>query len=353
MNPTAPVVSPSGNLDSVTKLKEIVIQASLPQDLTERLNEQLDRLTRAISSQGYKIEFDREFEYIKFIATLPFNKSSNDILDLARAAQVLDKHHYGLKTAKDRILEYLSVLILNSRQGKSFHSSVLAFVGLVGSGKTSLAYSIAEALGRKIIRIPFGGLGSVKELRGESRIRAEAEPGRLLKTIQSVGVNNPVVLLDELDRVAVESRADVMGVLVELLDPEQNASFIDHYVDYPFDLSKALFIATANNTANIATAVMDRLEVIEMPAYADEEKIAIARDYVLPKAIKEAGIAEGTLSIDGAIWPQIVRPLGYDAGIRSLQRTIQTVVRKVAKNVVEGNPGPYVLTAENFEKYIG
>ena len=318
----------SSNQDQISKLRDLVNKVSLPSGLTEKLNEHLDRLARAIASSGYKIEFDREFEYIQFVATLPFNKSSEDILDLTTAAQILDKYHFGLRAAKERILEYLSVLILNARQGKSFHSSVLFFVGLVGSGKTSLAYSIAESLGRKIIRIPFGGLGSVKELRGQSRVRAEAEPGRLIQSIQSVGVNNPVILLDELDRVATESRADVMGVLVELLDPEQNSTFLDHYVDYPFDLSKVLFIGTANNTANIATAVMDRLEMIEMPSYSDEEKITIGRDYILPKVLKESGLPEGTVALDVALWPQIVRPLGYDGGIRSLQRTIQGVVRK-------------------------
>ncbi|MCL5784696.1 MAG: AAA family ATPase [Patescibacteria group bacterium] len=314
---------------------------------------QLTRLEKVVISSGYKIEFDRELEYINFVATLPFQSLSQDILDLHRATEILDKNHYGLKTVKDRILEYLSTLILNSRNQHQMHSQVLAFVGLVGSGKTSLAYSIAESLGRQIIRIPFGGLGSVKELRGSSRTNPEAEAGQLMKAIHQAGVRNPVILLDEIDRVAAESRADVMGVLVELLDPEQNFAFVDHYVDYPFDFSKVLFVATANNTGNIATAVLDRLEVIEMPAYSDEEKVAIGKNYLLPKAIKEAGVPAGLLSIDDLLWPQVVRPLGFDGGIRSLQRNIQRVVRKVARMVVEGNPGPYHLTVENIGQYLG
>ncbi len=339
----------SAQLGSVTaKLNS----ADLPKDLKDHLNELLNRLSKAIASGGYKLEYDKELEYLEFMASLPFNRSSQDILDLKRAAAVLDKNHYGLKLGKDRILEYLSVLILNSRQNQKLKSSVLAFVGLVGSGKTSLAYSIAESLGRKLIRIPFGGLGSVRDLRGESRVNPEAEAGRLMKQIVSCGVNNPVILLDEIDRIAQETKNDVMGVLVELLDPEQNWAFTDKYVDYPFDLSKALFIATANNTGNIATAVMDRLEVIEMPSYSDEEKVMIAKHYLLPKAVSEVGLPAGSVVIDEALWPHIVRPLGFDGGIRSLQRHISQVVRIIARKVVEGNPGPYNLNEQNIGQYL-
>ncbi|MCL4367242.1 AAA family ATPase [Patescibacteria group bacterium] len=342
----------STEMDEFTKLKTQIASPDLPSDLADKLNIQLGRVEKAVTSQGYKMEYDADLRYLDFVSKLPFSKTSQDILDLHRASQILDKNHYGLRNVKDRILEYLSILILNSRQQVQIRSQILAFVGLVGSGKTSLAYSIAEALGRKLIRIPFGGLGSVKELRGESHTRPEAEPGRLLKSIYDEQVNNPIILLDEIDRVASETRADVMGVLVELLDPEQNFAFLDHYVDYPFNLSRALFIATANNTGNIATAVMDRLEIIEMPSYTDEEKIAIGRDYIIPKAIKEAGLPANMITIDDTLWPQIVRPLGYDAGIRSLQRNIQGIVRKVARKIVEGNPGPYKLDSSNIGQYI-
>lgn len=338
--------------DEFSKLTDRLKTTELPQDLKDDLNQRLTRLQKVVADSGFKMEFERELDYIDFILGLPFYRGSHDILDLNRAAQILDKHHYGLKTVKDRILEYISVLILNSEERQKLKSPVLSFVGLVGSGKTSLAYSIAESLGRKIIRIPFGGLGSVKELRGESKVNPEAEPGFLLEQIRNLGVNNPVVLLDEIDRVASEARTDIMGVLVELLDPEQNFAFVDHYVDFPFDLSRVLFIATCNNTTNIATAVMDRMELIEMPSYTDEEKITIGRDYVLPQALKESGLKVGLVTIDNSIWPQIVRPLGYDAGIRSLQRTIQTIVRKIARQVVEGNPGPYHLNAGNITQYL-
>lgn len=338
--------------DEFWKLRNQIKEVGLPADLKEKLLSQLDRLEKMVQYSGYRFEFDKELDYLKFAASLPFNKSSPDILDIQRTAQILDKNHYGLKVVKERILEYLAVLILNSRQGRSLRAPILAFVGLVGSGKTSLAYSIAEALGRQIIRIPLGGLGSVKELKGQSLSDVEAEPGVLLKGLQKTGVSNPVVLLDEVDRVASEARADVMGVLVEILDPEQNFAFVDRYVDSPFDLSKILFIATANNTANIATAVMDRLEIIEMPSYNDQEKITIGKEYLLPKALKEAGLTEKVLKIEDELWPLVVRPLGYDAGIRSLQRHIQELTRKVAKKVVEGNSGPFVLSNDNIGKYL-
>ncbi len=348
MEPTAQVQ----NTDQITAVKTALQQAQLPEDLKIRLTEQLTRLDKMIQTAGYRPEFDKDLEYIKFVIGLPFNSSSTDILDLKNAAIVLEKHHYGLQVVKDRILEYLSILILNSRQGKQMHAPILAFVGLVGSGKTSIAYSIAETLGRQIIRIPFGGLGSVGQLRGESRVKPEAEPGLLMKALRNCKVNNPIILLDEIDRVAVEARADLMGVLVELLDPAQNSTFVDHYVDFPFDLSKVMFIATANNTGNIATAVMDRIELVEMPSYSDEEKIVIGRDYILPKAISDAGLAPTMVQIDPAVWPQVVRPLGFDGGIRSLQRNIQALTRKVARKVVEGNTGPFPINASTIGEYF-
>lgn len=337
--------TPNGNL------RNQIDQAGLPSDLAEQLRDEVDKLDRLIASQGYRVEFERELGRVEFITTLPFNKSSQDVLDLRRAEQILDKNHFGLKIVKERILEYLAMLILNTRQGTKLKSSVLAFVGLAGSGKTSLAYSIAESLGRQVIRIPFGGLGSITELRGRSKSQ-DGEPGRIMKAIHDIGYNNTVILLDEIDRVAVESRADVMGVLVELLDPEQNWSFLDRFVDYPFDLSKAFFITTANNTGNIATSVLDRLEIIEMPAYSDEEKKIIGQDFILPKVAKEAGLLDNVITIDEAVWNQIIRPLGFDAGIRSLQRTIEGMVRKVAKQVVEGKSGPYHFTADNAGEYL-
>ena len=194
-------------------------------------------------------------------------------------------------------MEYLSSLILNMQTSNSteIKAPIICLVGLVGTGKTTLAYSIAEAMGRKFERIPFGGMGDAQALRGQSRTFSDAEPGQIIKKLVHAQSRNSVILLDELDRVSESARADIMGVLVELLDPEQNKAFTDHYIDYPFDLSHVLFIATANNTTNISTAVLDRLEIIQMPSYTDEEKKIIAKDYLFPKIENESGLPKTKL----------------------------------------------------------
>ncbi len=333
-------------------LKQRILKDNLPADVVDKLQNELNRIELLVKTNNLSLETDRLIAYVGFVSSLPWTSENQDILDLNRAKQILDKNHFGLETVKDKILEYLSVLILNQRQQIKTHSTTLGFVGLVGSGKTSLAYSIAESLGRPIIRIPFGGIGSAIQLRGESRIKPEAEPSLIIKAIKKAGVKNPVILLDELDRVTQEARNDIMGVLVELLDPEQNMAFLDHYLEIPFDLSQVLFIATANNTNNIATAVMDRLELVEMPFYSDSQKITIAQNYLLPKALQEATIAASLVSIDPALWSEIVRPLGFDGGIRSLKRTIEVLVRKIARKIVEGGSGPFVINGQNVGEFI-
>lgn len=290
--------------------------------------------------------------YIDWITNLPWDKTTKDILDLGHAKQILDQHHYGIEDLKQRILEYLSVLILNEQKSATYHAPILLLVGLVGTGKTTLAKSIAEAMGRKFVRIPFGGMGSALDLRGQSRVHPDAEPGQIIKNLRRAGAKNPVILLDEIDRVAESARSEIMGVLVELLDPEQNAGFTDHYIDYPFDLSQVLFIATCNNTTNISTAVMDRLEPLSMPSYTDEEKIRIARDYILPTEIKNASLPDGALKIDESVWPLVVRPLGFDAGIRTLERTVQGIIRKTAKLIIEGKGQQFYITAENIKQFL-
>ena len=342
MNPTA----------QIGQLKQKISSKQLPPEILEKLQNELMRLELLLKANSFSLELDRHISYIDFVLSLPWNEKSADILDLPRAKAILNKNHFGLESVKERSLEYLSVLILNQRKGQSFSSSTLTFVGLVGSGKTTLAYSIAESLGRPIERVPFGGLGSAMQLRGESRIKPEAEAGLIIKALQKCKVKNPVILLDEIDRVALEARTDVMGVLVELLDPSQNHSFLDYYVDLRFDLSQVLFIATANNLNNISTAVLDRLEIIEMPFYSDQQKITIAKDYLLPKALNEAGINSNMIVIDPNLWVEIVRPLGFDGGTRSLKRTIEQIVRKVAKQIVEGGSGPFQINSTNMNLYI-
>ena len=339
---------------SIEELKIKIEQASLPQEIS-------DKLLNLLKFPGSGVELEKTFAYINFVLSLPFNKYTEDILDINRAKQILDKNHYGLQTVKDRILEYLSVMILNRRnpeqslaEGRRVegHAPILALIGLVGTGKTSLAGSIAESLGRPLVRIPFGGLGDPATLRGQGRGKEDGESGQIIKAIKLSKVSNPVILLDEIDRVAVEHRTDLMGVLVELLDPAQNQAFVDHYLDFPYDLSQVLFIATANNTSNIATAVMDRLEPILMPSYSDEEKLIIGKEYLLPKAMMEAGLEKSAFIIDETTWPQIIRPLGYDAGIRSLERTLQGICRKLARKMVEGETGSIKINTENLGEYL-
>ena len=310
------------------------------------------------------------------MVNLPWNKSSEDILDIKKAKQVFDKNHYGLEPIKKRILEFLSVIILQRKKNMTnaigtskgaeqftsinklahvtsrLHSPILCFVGLVGTGKTTMAVSIAEALNRQLVRIPFGGLASALDLRGLSRIHSEAEPGAIIKSLRRVNVKNPVILLDELDRVADEQRQEIMGVLVELLDPSQNHAFIDHYIDFPFDLSEVIFVATANNTAKVATAVIDRMEIIQMPSYTDDEKLHIARDYLLPTAIQEAGLTPENLAIEDKVWPVLIRPLGFDAGIRTLKRQVEGMARIVAWKMLNGEGNKFIVNEQNYREFM-
>jgi ATP-dependent Lon protease len=346
-------VDNSQNQSQLTELHTALANAQIPEDLRNQVNIRLDQLSKLVTSQSFLPEYDRIARYIDWITHLPWFTKTDDVLDLERAKQVLDSHHFGLGEVKDRILEYIAVLKLKSQDTTQMaRAPILCFVGLVGTGKTTIAISIAEAMGRKFVRIPFGGMGDPLDLRGQSRMHPEAEPGKVIKALRQCESNNPVILLDEIDRVTDAGRASLMGVLVELLDPSQNKAFVDHYLDYPFDLSQALFIATANNTTNIATAVMDRLEPLMMPSYSDEDKIAIVQKYVLPRALKESGISPDAIQIDDSVWHAIVRPFGFDAGIRTLERTMYGVVRKIALQIVEGKGTTFHITSENIKQYL-
>ncbi|MEK7518192.1 MAG: AAA family ATPase [Patescibacteria group bacterium] len=343
----------------IQKLEEKIKEAQLPSDLLEKIEEEISLLRASLkggssASSGSFVDFESIANYVNWVTSIPFNKETKDILDLDLAKKILDKNHYGLPSVKNLILEYLSSLILNmkSEGTKAARAPILCLVGLVGTGKTTLAYSIAEAMGRKFERIPFGGMGDASALRGKSRISPDAEPGILIKSIVKAQSKNCVILLDELDRVTAEGRKDIMGVLVELLDPEQNKSYLDHYIDYPFDLSKVLFVATANNTTSIATAVLDRLQIIQMPSYTDEEKIVIAKNYLFPKVRSETGLSEAQLSINENVWPGVIRPMGFDSGIRSLQRAIEGICRKTARLIVEGKVQSVTVTGENVKEFL-
>jgi len=334
-------------------IQDQITNTKLPEELKLKIQEMVERLARAAKYGSYSAEFEMVQHYVDWITHLPWYKTTEDTLELGHVKQVLDKHHFGLDALKDRFLEYVSLMILNrSKPQANFRAPILLLVGLVGTGKTTISASIAEALGRKFIRIPFGGMSSSLDLRGQARVFGDAEPGQIIKNIRRAGVKNPVVLLDEIDRVAESARGEIMGVLVELLDPAKNSTFTDHYIDYPFDLSQCLFIATANNTTHINTAVMDRLEPILMPSYSDEEKIHIGREYILPAQIQKAALPDGVLTIDDAVWPKITRPLGFDAGIRTLERTIEGIVRKVARLTIEDKNQKFHITEDNVKQYL-
>lgn len=341
--------------EAIKKLVDKVAAIKIPENLSSKLDESFAQLE--INSQNEETfwqNYHLVSKYIDWIVNIPWFNESKDILDLRDAKEKLDKEHYGLENIKERILEYISVISLQKSRNpdETVHAPVLLFVGLVGTGKTTIAKSIAQVLGRELIRIPFGGLGDPHYLRGHSRTRPDAEPGQIIKGLVHCKTRNPVILLDEIDRVADDALNTIMGVLVELLDPEQNNNFVDHYLDYPVDLSQVIFCATCNNTSRIATAVMDRLEVIQMPSYTDEEKTVIARDYLLPKALKATGLTISDLQISPSLWAQIVRPLGFDAGVRTLQRNIEAMCRKVAKIILEGKSKQIVVDENNIKIFL-
>ncbi len=338
----------------IQALKQRVTQAQIPDELRLKVGKDIVALERSVELGSYDEKYEKVSRYIDWVVKIPWTAESQDVLDIERTKAVFEQHHYGMQEIKDRFLEYVSVIKLKtSQQSESdFRAPILLLVGLVGTGKTTFAYSLAEAMGRKLVRIPFGGMGSARELRGRSRLYLESEPGKVIKGVADAGVRNPVILLDEIDRVAEEARMDIMGVLVELLDPAQNHAFVDNFIDYPMNLSHAIFLATANNTNGIATAVMDRMEKISMPSYTDQEKIVIAQRYIMPRLLKDAGLKVEQIQIKPELWAKMTRPLGYDAGIRTLERTLQGLVRKSARIIVEKGYPEVIITADNAKIFL-
>jgi len=337
----------------IAQLRAKLEQAQIPEEFAYQLKKEIVALERSVELGSYDEKYEKTSRYLDWAVNVPFGKRTEDTLDIQKAKKVFDEHHYGMTEVKNRFLEYLAVLNLQKQNfsEEDFSAPILLLVGLVGTGKTTFAYSLAEALGRKIVRIPIGGMGSAKELRGDSRLKLGSEPGKVLKGVVESGVMNPVILLDEIDRAADDANMDIMGVLVELLDPAQNHAFVDNYLNYPIDLSQAIFIATCNNTRKIATAVMDRMEKIEMPSYTDEEKIVIAKKYILPRVLQESGLKKDQFIIEDDLWQTMVRPLGYDAGIRSL-RNLQSAVRKAARIIVEKGYHEVEINKENAKIFL-
>ena len=287
--------------------------------------------------------------YLDWFLDLPWRKSSTDMLDLKAAAEVLDEDHHGLDRIKERILEYLSVRKLNA----DTKGPIICFAGPPGVGKTSLGQAIAKAMGRKFYRLSLGGMRDEAEIRGHRRTYIGALPGRILQGLKSVGTNNPVFMMDEVDKIGDDYRGDPSSALLEVLDPEQNNTFSDHYMNLPFDLSKVMFITTANRTDTIPSPLLDRMEVIQLSGYTLEEKMVIANKFLLPRQIKESGIKTGQIKIDDATLETIISTFTHEAGVRNLERALGKICRKIARKVAEGGKGPYVISEKTIEKYLG
>jgi len=325
----------------LTKIKE----AGMPEEIEEKARKEAKKLAQMTQ---FNPEAGYIRNYLEWLVELPWSKESKNNVDVKSAEKILNEDHFGLKDAKERIVEYLAVHKLAGKM----KGPILCFVGPPGVGKTSIGKSIARALGREFVKVSLGGIRDEAEIRGHRRTYVGALPGRIIQGIKDAKTKNPVFMLDEIDKVGADFRGDPSSALLEALDPEQNHSFTDYYLDYPVDLSSVLFVATANNTHSIATAVMDRLEPILMPSYTDHEKIVIGQKYMLPKLLEQSGLTQGSFSIADDVWPLIVRPLGFDAGIRTLQRNIEGAVRKAARMIIEGKKQKVEVNSQNVKEFL-
>jgi ATP-dependent Lon protease len=328
------------------RLEQAIGAAKMPEAADRRAREELTRLRTTPVESG---EYGVIRNYLDWLTTLPWSVSTQDDSDLGRAARVLADDHYGLDEVKDRILEFLAVRKLRpGHQG-----SILCFSGPPGVGKTSLGRSIARAMGRKFWRFSLGGLRDEAEIKGHRRTYIGALPGRILQGLKACGSNNPVLLLDEIDKLGSDFRGDPSSALLEVLDPEQNHAFLDHYLDVPFDLSKVMFLATANVLSQIPEPLRDRMEVLELPGYLLEEKVEIGRRHLLPKQLERHGLVPKNLSVPQVVWPKIVDLHTREAGVRGLDKVIQRLCRKAALAVAKGQPGPGKLSFAEMEQLLG
>jgi len=326
--------------------REKIAAAKMPEDVEEKALKELGRLEKMPQAAA---ETSVIRTYLDWLIGLPWQIEDEEKLDLVAAKEILDQDHYGLEKVKERVLEYLAVHKLTDHM----RGPILCFVGPPGVGKTSIGKSIARSLGRKFIRVSLGGVRDEAEIRGHRRTYVGALPGRIIQSISQAGTNNPVFMMDEVDKVGADFRGDPTSALLEVLDPEQNNSFQDHYLEAPFDLSNVMFITTANLLDTIPPALRDRMEIIHFPGYTEDEKLRIAEQYLVPKQLEEHGLTSGKLAIDESALREIVRRYTREAGVRNLERSIAAICRQVARKVVEGKKGKTSVTVRTAHKYLG
>lgn len=332
--------------DDIEELKEALDRAGLTKEARQEADKQLRRLS---AMHGDSSEATVARAYLEWLTELPWKKMTRDRLDIARAKTILDEDHCGLEKVKDRILEFLSVRKLNPDS----KGAIVCFSGPPGVGKTSLGKSIARALGRKFQRLSLGGMRDEAEIRGHRRTYIGSMPGRIIQALKLAGTRNPVIVLDEVDKIGADFRGDPSSALLEVLDPEQNNTFSDHYLNVPFDLSKVLFICTANYVENIPAPLRDRMEVITLPGYTSQEKAQIAREHLLPKQIADVGLKEADVAIDDKAIAKIISGYTREAGVRNLERELGAIGRKLARKRAEGKKGPFKISENDLQKLLG